>query len=109
LTVAVLPTSVASPLLTGADAVATAALFRVLADPARVRIVNLLANRGEPACICELVEELGLAQATVSHHVRKLVDVGLVAREERGKWTFLSIDTEACRRLGSLVDFETCC
>ena len=88
---------------------ATAALFRVLAEPARVRIVNLLATRGEPACICHLVDELGLSQPTVSHHVRKLVDVGLVIREERGKWTYLSIDAEACRRLGALVDFGSCC
>jgi ArsR family transcriptional regulator, arsenate/arsenite/antimonite-responsive transcriptional repressor len=109
LTVAALPTSVASPVLSEAEAAAAAALFRVLADPTRVRIVNLLANRGEPACVCHLVDELGLAQATVSHHVRKLVDVGLVTREERGKWTFLSIDADACRRLGTLVDFESCC
>ncbi len=104
-----LPAPLASPSLSERDAVATAALFRVLADPARVRIVNLLATSGEPACICHLVDALGLSQATVSHHVRKLVDVGLVAREERGKWTYLSIDAESCRRLGALVDFGNCC
>ena len=102
-------TPLASSTLSEQDAVATAALFRVLGDPARVRIVNLLANRGDPACICHLVDELGLAQATVSHHVRKLVEAGLLTREERGKWTYLSIDADACRRLGALVDFETCC
>ncbi len=95
--------------LSGDDAVSTAELFRVLGDPARVRIVNLLAIRGEPACICHLVEELGLAQATVSHHVRKLVDAGLVEREERGKWTYLSIDADACRQLSAIVDFGRCC
>jgi ArsR family transcriptional regulator len=91
------------------EALATAALFQVLADPARVRIVNLLATRDQPACICHLVDELGLAQATVSHHVRKLVDAGLVVREERGKWSYLSLDGPACRRLGALVDFGACC
>jgi ArsR family transcriptional regulator len=104
-----LPTPLVSPTFSDQDAVDAAELFRVLGDPARVCIVNLLANRGEPACICHLVDELGLAQATVSHHVRKLVAVGLVAREERGKWTYLSIDTDECRRLGALVDFGSCC
>jgi len=103
------PAPIASALLSEDEASATAALFRVLADPARVRIVNLLANRDGPACICELVDELSLAQPTVSHHVRKLVEAGLVVREERGKWTYLSIDAEACRSLGALADFETCC
>ena len=106
---AAVPAPIASPSLSDREAVATAALFRVLADPARVRIVNLLATTGEPACICHLVDELGLAQATVSHHVRKLVDVGLVTREERGKWTYLSIDAASCRRLGALLDFGNCC
>jgi ArsR family transcriptional regulator len=103
------PVPLVAPVLSEAEALATAALFHVLGDPTRVRIVNLLANRGEPACICELVEELGIAQATVSHHVRKLVEVGLLNREERGKWSYLSIDADACRQLGSLVDFGSCC
>jgi ArsR family transcriptional regulator len=103
------PAAIATPLLSASAASATAALLRVLADPARVRIVNLLANRGEPACVCELVDELGLAQATVSHHVKKFVDAGLLRREERGKWSYLSIDADACRRLDALVDFGSCC
>jgi ArsR family transcriptional regulator, arsenate/arsenite/antimonite-responsive transcriptional repressor len=101
--------SIASAALSDADAVVTAALFRALGDPARVRIVNVLASSGEPVCVCELVEVLGLAQATVSHHLRKLVDAGLLVREERGKWSFFSIEPAACLRLASLVDFEGCC
>jgi ArsR family transcriptional regulator len=100
---------IASPRLTGDDAAATAALFRALGDPVRVRIVNVVANSDEPVCICELVDELGLAQATVSHHVRKLVEAELLVREERGKWTYLTIGAPACKRLGSLVDFRSCC
>jgi ArsR family transcriptional regulator, arsenate/arsenite/antimonite-responsive transcriptional repressor len=101
--------SIASAALSDADAEVTAALFRALGDPARVRIVNVLASSGEPVCVCELVEVLGLAQATVSHHLRKLVDAGLLVREERGKWSFFSIEPAACLRLASLVDFEGCC
>jgi ArsR family transcriptional regulator, arsenate/arsenite/antimonite-responsive transcriptional repressor len=103
------PAPIASPLLSDSEADATAALFRALGDPARVRILNLLATRGEPICVCDLVAPLGLAQATVSHHLAKLVDAGLLTREERGKWSFFSIDPQACARLGALVDFENCC
>ena len=101
--------SIASAALSEADADATAALFRALGDPTRVRIDNLLASSGEPVCVCELVDALGLAQPTVSHHLRKLVEAGLLEREERGKWSFFSIEPVACKRLASLVDFEGCC
>jgi ArsR family transcriptional regulator, arsenate/arsenite/antimonite-responsive transcriptional repressor len=101
--------SIASAALSDVDAEATALLFRALGDPARVRILNVLASSGAPVCVCELVEVLGLAQPTVSHHLRKLVDAGLLIREERGKWSFFSIDPVACSRLASLVDFEGCC
>ena len=101
--------SIASATLSRGDAEATAALFRALGDPARVRIVNVLASSGEPVCVCDLVEVLGLAQPTVSHHLRKLVAAGLLVREERGKWSFFSIDPVACSRLAALVDFDGCC
>jgi len=103
------PASIASPFLSASEARATAVLFRALGDPARVTIVNLLATRGEPVCLCDLVEPLGLAQATVSHHLRKLVDAGLLTREERGKWSFFSIEPQACSQLAALVDFDGCC
>jgi ArsR family transcriptional regulator len=101
--------SITSPLLSNSEAHATAALFRALGDPARVKILNLLATRDEPVCLCNLVEPLGLAQATVSHHLRKLVEAGLLTREERGKWSFFAIEPQACSRLAALVDFEGCC
>jgi ArsR family transcriptional regulator len=101
--------SIASRTFSRRDAEATAMLFRALGDPARVRIVNLLARSGEPVCVCELVDALELAQATVSHHLRKLMDAGLLEREERGKWSFFSIEPRACLRLASLVDFDGCC
>jgi ArsR family transcriptional regulator len=101
--------SIATAGLSDADADATAALFRALGDPTRVRIVNLVASTGEPVCVCELVDSLGLAQATVSHHLRKLVEAGLLEREERGKWSFFSIEPAACSRLAALVDFDSCC
>lgn len=101
----------ASPALSDGEANATAALFAALANPARVRIVNLLARSGGAVCLCNLTEPLGLAQATVSAHLRKLVDAGLVLREERGKWSFFSINREAFERVAALADLPkgACC
>jgi ArsR family transcriptional regulator len=94
----------AGPELSDEEANATARLFSALGEPARVRILNLLAAEGKPVCVCELIEPLGLAQATVSHHLQRLTDVGLLDREQRGKWAYFSIDDEAMRRLSSLLD-----
>ena len=84
----------------------TARLFKALGDPARVRIVNLLATSGEPVCVCELTEPLGLSQPTVSHHLKKLTDAGLLAREQRGVWAHYTIEPEAAARLGALADLK---
>jgi ArsR family transcriptional regulator len=93
-----------TPVLSDEEADATALLYKALGDPARVRIVNLLATTDEPVCLCELIEPVGLAQATVSHHLKKLTDAGLLDREERGKWAYFSINSEAMARLASLAD-----
>ena len=85
------------------QAEATAKLFKALADPARVKIVNLLARSEQPVCACEFMPALGLAQATVSHHLKKLTEVGLLEREQRGKWAYFSLEPEASSRLESLV------
>ncbi len=98
-----------APELSDAEATATAELFKALGDPARVRAVNLLATRGEPVCICELIEPLGLAQPTVSHHMRKLLDAGLVEREQRGKWAYFSLKRDAVEKLAAVADLKGAC
>ena len=81
------------PLLAGAltedEAEELAAAFKVLADPARLRLLSLVAAApaGE-ACACDLTEPLGRTQPTVSHHLSVLVDAGLLTREKRGKWAW---------------------
>ncbi|MFC8923100.1 ArsR/SmtB family transcription factor [Cellulosimicrobium sp. NPDC057127] len=69
-----------------------AATFKALADPARVRLLSLIAaqDAGE-ACLCDLTEPVGLSQPTVSHHMTTLVRAGLVTREQRGKWAYFSV------------------
>jgi ArsR family transcriptional regulator len=96
----------ASPALTPQAASATAALFKALADPARVRIVNLLATASKPVCACELYEPLGLSQPTVSHHLGKLVDAGLLEREQRGTWAFFSLKRDAVENLAAVADLK---
>lgn len=97
----------AAPLLSNDEATATAGLFKALADPARVRILNILATSGgEPVCICNLTEPLELSQPTVSHHMRKLLEAGLVEREQRGKWAYFSLKRDAVETLAAVADLK---
>jgi ArsR family transcriptional regulator len=89
--------------LSDGEAEATAALFRALSDPARVKIINLLARTAEPVCACEFEPTLQLSQPTVSHHLKKLTEAGLLEREQRGKWAYFSLNEEASLQLERLV------
>jgi ArsR family transcriptional regulator len=99
----------AAPVLNEDEAEATAAVYAALGSAARVRIVNLLGTSDEPVCLCNLLEPLGLAQATVSQHLKRLVEVGLVHREERGKWSYFSINRESMARVAALAHPEGVC
>ena len=94
------------PSMSAEEAEATATVFKALADPARVRIVNLLASTDEPVCVCDLTELLRLSQPTVSFHVKKLMDAGLLDREQRGVWAHYSLRPDARRQLASILDLE---
>lgn len=68
------------------------AVIKALADRHRLRIVNMLLRAdGEAVCVCEFEPFLGLSQGTVSHHLKKLVDAGLVEREGRGTRSYFSL------------------
>ncbi|MCB1016812.1 MAG: helix-turn-helix transcriptional regulator [Acidimicrobiales bacterium] len=95
-----------TPLAAGAlderDAVELAALLKVLADPARLRLLSLVAAaEGGEACACDLVEPVGRSQPTVSHHLSLLVDAGLLTRERRGRWAWYRVVPD---RLGAIRD-----
>jgi ArsR family transcriptional regulator len=96
----------AAPTLSAEEAEATADLFKALGDPARVRIVNTLATASEPVCVCNLIDPLGLSQPTVSHHMKKLLDAGLVEREQRGKWAYYSLRRDAVETLAAVADLK---
>ena len=69
-----------------------ARMFKALGDPTRVKLLSLIAAapNGE-ACICDMTDPVGLAQPTVSHHMKLLVEAGLATREQRGKWAYYSV------------------
>lgn len=70
-----------------------ARMFKALGDPTRLRLLSLIAAPPDgEACVCDLTDPVGLAQPTVSHHMKQLVDAGLVTREQRGKWAYYAID-----------------
>ena len=66
--------------------------LKAIADPARLRLVSIVAASSEGAvCVCDLTEPVGLSQPTVSHHLRVLVDAGILHREKRGTWAYYSM------------------
>lgn len=87
-----------------ADAIEVAKGFAALADPARLRLLSLIAaqDAGE-VCACDLVEPLGKSQPTVSHHLKVLFDAGLVARDKRGTWVWYRVVPERLAQLRSLL------
>ncbi|MDQ6725043.1 MAG: metalloregulator ArsR/SmtB family transcription factor [Actinomycetota bacterium] len=95
------PAVLAAP-LTEARAEELAGAFAVLADPARLRLLSLIASAGAgEACVCELVEPLGRSQPTVSHHLKILAEAGLIVGDKRGRWVWYRAVPE---RLGQLRD-----
>ena len=90
------------------DAVQLARTLKALADPARLRLLSLIAaQEGAEACVCDLIEPVGLSQPTVSHHLKQLTEAGLVTREKRGVWAYFTLVPgaidEVTRHLGRHV------
>ncbi len=98
-----------APVMTDEETNATAELFKALGDPARVRIVNLIATVGGPVCACDFYDALGLGQPTVSYHLKKLTEAGLLEREQRGKWAFFSLKRDAVEKLAAVADLKAAC
>jgi ArsR family transcriptional regulator len=86
------------------EAVELATRLKALADPGRLRLVSmLLASEGQEACTCDLTEPLGLSQPTVSHHLKKLTEAGIVTGERRGVWTYYRVETDALASLATVL------
>ncbi|MGH3382977.1 MAG: metalloregulator ArsR/SmtB family transcription factor [Nocardioidaceae bacterium] len=89
----------------GAEAaVVLAGRVKAIADPTRLRLLSLVAAyEGQEACVCDLTEPVGLSQPTVSHHLKILVDAGLLNREKRGVWSFYSLVPGALDSLAAVL------
>lgn len=98
-------TPVTGGVLAVEDAQQLARMFKALSDPTRVRLLSMIAAQpnGE-ACVCDLTEPVGLSQPTVSHHMKQLVDAGLVTREQRGRWAYYTVVNEALVMLSSALE-----
>jgi len=78
--------------------------FKAVADPARLRLLSIIASHeGGEACACDLTEPLGLSQPTVSHHLKMLVGAGLLEREQRGVWAFYTVVPERLNALAGVL------
>src|SRR4051794_18460651 len=76
-----------------------ATLAKALGEPLRIRIVDVLRRSDEPVCQCELIALYGIKQSLLSHHMKKLVDAGLVSVERRHKWAYYSVRSDALKEL----------
>jgi len=75
--------------ISAADAEAFARRLKALADPVRLRLVSIVAaSEGHEACVCDLIEPVGLSQPTVSHHLKILTEAGFLSRSKRGTWAY---------------------
>jgi len=82
-----------------------ASVFKALADPNRLRLLSIVkGSEGGEACVCDLTEPLSLGQPTVSHHLKILVDAGLLHREKRGTWAYYSLVPGAIERTTGLLE-----
>jgi ArsR family transcriptional regulator, arsenate/arsenite/antimonite-responsive transcriptional repressor len=95
----------ASEVLSEPDAQALSRQFAALADPARLRLVSLLATAdGGAVCACDLVEPVGRSQPTVSHHLKVLTDAGLVTSERRGRNVWYGVVPAALEALRTALE-----
>lgn len=87
------------------DAERLARVFKALGDPTRVRLLSMIAaSPDQEACVCDLIAPVGLSQPTVSHHMKQLVDAGLVVREQRGRWAYYRLVDGTLTALSGALD-----
>ena len=86
------------------EAARVASGFKALADPARVQLLHLVSSAdATEACVCDLTAAVGLSQGTVSHHLKTLVEAGLLERERRGTWAWYRLVPEALTALAGAL------
>lgn len=92
------------PALSAGAARQHALVFKALADPSRLRLLSIIkAAPTGSTCVCDLTEPLDLSQPTVSHHLKTLVEAGLLQREKRGTWAYFSLAPGAMDDVADLL------
>lgn len=87
-----------------ADAERLATTLKALADPARLRLLSIVASsEGQEACVCDLTEPIGLSQPTVSHHLKVLTEAGFLTRSKRGTWAYYRLVPESLEQVSDLL------
>ena len=90
--------------LTQSQADDLARSLKAIADPARLRLISIIAaSEGQEACVCDLTEPLNIGQPTVSHHLKVLTDAGFVTRSKRGSWAYYKLVPGALDSLSRLL------
>jgi ArsR family transcriptional regulator len=90
--------------MTAAAAVELASTLKAIADPTRLRLLSLIqAHEDSEACVCDLTEPFGLSQPTISHHLKVLLDAGLVTRSRRGTWAYYRAVPERLDALAAVI------
>lgn len=86
------------------DAEQLAVTLKALADPARLRMLSIVASsEGQEACVCDLIDPIGLSQPTVSHHLKVLTEAGFLRRSKRGTWVYYRLVPEALERVSGVL------
>jgi ArsR family transcriptional regulator len=89
--------------LTAEEAERTAAMFKALGDPVRLRLFSLIASaEGGEACVCD-ISDVGVSQPTVSHHLKKLREAGLLTSQRRGTWVYYKVAPAVVTAMGDLL------
>ncbi|MDQ0596847.1 ArsR family transcriptional regulator [Streptomyces canus] len=89
--------------LTAEEAERTATMFKALGDPVRLRLFSLIASHaGGEACVCD-ISDVGVSQPTVSHHLKKLKEAGLLTSERRGTWVYYRVEPSVVAAMGQML------
>ena len=89
------------PEIDRAHAERLAAVAKALADPIRMQLVDVLRKHAGKVCVCELQPLFDVSQSTLSHHLKKLRDAGIVGVERRGLWAYYYVNPDALEDLAS--------
>lgn len=98
---------ITSAALSEIDAERMAAMFKALADPVRLRLFSRVASHPEgEACVCD-ISDVGVSQPTVSHHLKKLREAGLLTSERRGTWVYYQVAPSVVATMSAMLDLRS--